>query len=253
VGDEALMLARKTKLPVVVGARRSIAIVEAMKKYSVDLAILDDAYQVKNIRKTVDVVVIKGGEKNGCTDLFPLGPCREPLVRLRDADAILINSGSVSAEIGGLIQKIPTFRMEYKPVHLYNMKHNLITHYNVLRGKKVLAFSGLGDNRSFFELLRTLGADLVREVSFPDHHDYRDKDIEEVSSFESASLVVTTEKDAVKIGGMKLPDNLFYLSVEVDIEGEQELINVIRRKIEASGLTLPSLGAENSVKKHWAN
>jgi tetraacyldisaccharide 4'-kinase len=253
VGDEALMLARKTKTPVVVGKRRALAIIEAMKKCNIDLALLDDGFQVKNIRKTVEVVVIKGGENDRAYNLFPYGPYREPMGRLRDADAILINNGSLGSEIAGLIVGIPTFRVEYRPLHLYNMKHNLITHYNVLKGKKVLAFSGLGDNRSFFELLKSLGAHVVREISFQDHHAYRSKDIDKISSFGDANLIITTEKDAVKISGITIPDNLFYLSIEVNIEREQELIEVIQRKLDASGHTLPGLKAGEKVQRHWAH
>jgi len=177
----------------------------------------------------------------------------EVSIRLRDADAILINNGCLGSEIAGLIEGIPTFVMEYRPLHLYNMKHNLITHYNVLKEKKVLAFSGLGDNRSFFEFLRSLGAHVVREISFQDHHSYRSKDIEEISSFRDINLIITTEKDAVKISGLTIPDNLFYLSIEVNIEREQELIEVIQRKLGISGLTLPGLRAGKRVRKNWAN
>jgi tetraacyldisaccharide 4'-kinase len=253
VGDEALMLARKTKIPVVVGTRRSLAIIEAMKKCSVDLAILDDGFQVKNIKKDVEVVVVKGGERNKSSDLFPLGPCREPINRLKDADAVLVNNGIIGSDISNMLEGIPTFQMTYRPVHLYNMKHNLIAHYNILHGKKVFAFSGLGDNRSFFDLLRSLGADVVREVSFQDHHVYSVKDLEMISSFREANLIVTTEKDAVKISEMAIPDNLFYLSVEAKIDKEQELIEVILRKIQASGLSLNGIRPGGRAQKHWAN
>jgi tetraacyldisaccharide 4'-kinase len=251
VGDEAMMLARRTKIPVVVGARRSVAIVEAMNKCKVDLAILDDGYQVRNIKKNVDIVVVKGGERGKCTDLFPLGPCREPIRRLKDADVVLINNGRVNQEIEKAIVGIPTFRMAYRPMHLYNVKHNLITHYNVLKGKKVLAFSGLGDNRSFFELLKSLGADVVREVIFQDHYTYRNKDVKKLSSYNDVNLIVTTEKDAVKLSGMDIPDNLFYLSIEATIEKEQELIEVILKKIGITGITMPDSEINNRFQKHW--
>lgn len=254
VGDEAVMLAKKTKIPVVVGARRSTAIVEAMKKCKVNLAILDDGFQVMNIKKNVDVVVVKGGDFYKCINLFPLGPCREPIVRLKDADVILINNGSVDPEIEKTIVGIPTFRMVYRPMHLYNVKHNLITHYKVLKGKKVLAFAGIGDNSSFFELVRSLGADVVREVSFQDHYAYRVKDIEKLSSYGDVNLIVTTEKDAVKIVDMAIiPDNLFYLSIEVAIEKEQELIDIILKKIGVAGVTIPDLKVENRVQQHWTH
>lgn len=253
VGDEALMLARKTKIPIVVGTRRSLAIVEAMKRYNVDLAILDDGYQVRNVRKDIDVVVVKGGEHNKCTGLFPLGPCREPISRLKDADVVLVNNGDISPEIAGLLKGVPTFEMTYKPVHLYNMKHNLITHYNILKKKKVLAFSGLGDNRSFFDLLRSLGAIVVREISFQDHHVYRQEDIEKISSFQGMSLIVTTEKDAVKIFGMTVPDNLFYLSIDVSIEKEHELVELILKRIGISGMAFTGSGVGDGVHKQWAH
>jgi tetraacyldisaccharide 4'-kinase len=253
VGDEALMLARKTMIPVVVGTRRSLAIVEAIRKHSIDLAILDDGFQVRNIKKNVEVVVIKGGERNKAAGLLPLGPCREPIMRLRDADAVLVNNGDIGSEVTSMLEGIPTFQMTYRPVHLYNVKHNLTAHYNILKGKKVFAFSGLGDNRSFFELLRSLGAHVVREASFQDHHVYTLKDIEHISSISDVNLIVTTEKDAVKIAEMAVPDNLFYLSVEATIEEEQRLIEIIMRKIESSGFTYPGLGARKRFQKHWAN
>lgn len=253
VGDEALMLARKTKIPVIVGTRRSRAIVEAMRKCNVDLALLDDGFQVKNIRKNVEVVVIKGGDNKRNSNLFPLGPFRESMNRLRDADVILINNSSIGSEVKELIDGIPTFKVVYRPIHLYNIKHNLITHYNVIKEKKVLAFCGLGDNKSFFELLKSLGAHVVREISFQDHHAYRNKDIEKISSYRDVNLIITTEKDAVKISGIDIPDNLFYLSIEVNIENEHKLIDVIIRKLKSSGLTLPVLGAKKRVQKYWAN
>lgn len=253
VGDEALMLAKKTKIPVIVGTRRALAIVEAMRTCNVNLALLDDGFQVKNIRKNVEVVVVKGEKNNKSMNLLPLGPCREPMSRLRDADAILINNGNLGPEIARIIEGIPTFQMEYRPIHLYNMKHNLITHYNILKGKKVLAFSGLGDNSSFFELLRSLGANVVREIAYQDHHVYRDKDIEIISSYRDINLIVTTEKDSVKLIGMSIPDNLFYLSIEVNIVKEEELIRVIQKKLESSGLNLPGLYSGSKVQKHWAH
>ncbi|OPY65074.1 MAG: Tetraacyldisaccharide 4'-kinase [Syntrophorhabdus sp. PtaU1.Bin050] len=253
VGDEALMLAKRTKTPVIVGTRRAQAIVEGMRKCDIDLALLDDGFQVKNTKKDVDIVVVNGGERAGAYDLLPLGPCREPVARVREADAILVNKGNLDAGMARLVDGIPVFKVRYKPAHLYNMKRNVMAHFNFLKKRKVLAFSGLGDNTSFFDLLRSLGADIVREVPFPDHHRYTTKDIEELASCKDANILVTTEKDAVKIAGMDVPDDLFYLSIEVTIEREQELLDLICRKLEASNVTLPSLGDGERVRKHWAN
>ncbi|WP_028893731.1 tetraacyldisaccharide 4'-kinase [Syntrophorhabdus aromaticivorans] len=253
VGDEALMLAKRTKVPVIVGARRSQAIVEGMRKCDIDLALLDDGFQVKNTKKHVDIVVVSGGGRGGTYDLFPLGPCREPVARVRDADAVLVNKGYLDPGMARLVDGIPTFKVQYKPAYLYNVKHNVMTHFNFLKKRKILAFSGLGDNESFFELLRSLGAHIVREIPFPDHHRYTPKDIEGLASCKDVKVLITTEKDAVKITGMDVPDGLFYLSIEATIEKEQELLALIRRKLEASEVTLPALGSGERARKHWAN
>lgn len=253
VGDEALMLARRTTVPVVVGTRRGMAIVEAMRKYGADVAILDDGFQVRNLRKNVEIVVIKGNGGKRLFNLFPLGPCREPLERLREADAVLMNGKPMATDVENMIRHVPTFRMTYRPLHLYNMKYNRIAHYNVVRGRKVLAFSGLGDNRSFFRLLRELEAEVVKEYSFRDHHAYSEEDIKKIASFKGASLIITTEKDAVKILGMPMPDNLFYLSVEAEIEREQEFLDVVMKRIqEADGLVLPAHRG-NRDRKYWVH
>lgn len=250
VGDEAFMLSKKTMIPVSVGTRRALAVNEAMKKYNIDIAILDDGFQARNIKKNVEIVVVKGGDHNKSADLFPLGPRRESAGRLRYADAVLINNGSIPPDIANLLADTPTFRMKYRPVHLYNMRHNLITHYNMLTGKKVCAFSGLGDNKSFFEMLRSLGAQVEREFSFQDHHVYRMKDIEKILSFCEVNLIVTTEKDAVKISGMDIPDNLFYLSVEAIIEDQQRLMEIILEKIGSPAFEHHGLGSGNRFQKH---
>jgi tetraacyldisaccharide 4'-kinase len=105
--------------------------------------------------------------------------------------------------------------------------------YRYVRGKKTMAFSGLGDNDSFFKLLEDIGADLVGTVEFPDHHSYSRKDLSRLASWHDAEILVTTEKDAVKIERMELEDNIFYLSIEAQIEDEESLIDLVLSKAGA--------------------
>jgi len=126
---------------------------------------------------------------------------------------------------------IPVFRAQYKPLYLYNIKMNLVAHYNVLKGANILAFSGLGDNRSFFNLLEGIGAHVLHEMPFPDHYAYKTKDMKRLLSFKDVDAFVTTEKDAVKIEHMEVSEHLFYLAIEVVIEREQELMDYILKKI----------------------
>ncbi len=232
VGDEALMLSRKTRVPVLVGSDRAEAVALGMKICPIDLVILDDGFQIRNMEKDLEVLVLNGREGGSGHDLFPLGPYREPLERVREADIILVNKGDLDEEMEEAAGDIPRYRIRYKPAYLYGMKEDGMAHYRLLKGKRVVAFSGLGDNRSFFDLLKDLGAEVVREISFPDHHDYTEREIQKISSYDGADLVVTTEKDAVKMAGMDLPGNLCYLVVTVEIEREEELFDLIRNKLK---------------------
>jgi tetraacyldisaccharide 4'-kinase len=236
VGDEAMMLAKRSQIPVMVGANRIQAIDKGIEMFNIDTAILDDGFQLKNIRKDMDILVLNG--KKGLTnhELFPLGPYRESTGRIGEADIILVNKGELDDDTRHYAGRIPAFHVTYKPVYLLNMKDNLMTHYNFLMGKRILAFSGLGDNRSFFNLLIDLGAEVVHTISYPDHHVYTEKDIEKCASFQDVQHIVTTEKDAVKIVPMKIPENLFYLSIDAVIEGEEELLELITDRIHSRQL-----------------
>ncbi len=230
-GDEAFMLAKKTRIPVIVGKNRLEAIERGIRSFRIDMAILDDGFQVRNLRKDFDLVLLNGKDSPGSHELFPLGPFREPPGRIRDSHAILINKGGLDKETLAYTSSIPNFRVTYKPMHLYKMKRNLITHPDFLKGKRITAFSGLGDNRSFFDLLKNIGAHVVHEMPFPDHHRYTVADLKKCASFDDVHCIVTTEKDAVKIAPMKIPENLFYLSIEAFIEDEDELIKLLLKKI----------------------
>jgi tetraacyldisaccharide 4'-kinase len=231
VGDEAFMLAKRTNIPVVVGKDRLAAIEYGIGSSGIDIAILDDGFQVKKLAKDIELLILKGSESFEKHELFPLGPYREPLARIRDSHAVLVNKGNLDKSTLYFTHTIPKFHIRYKPLHLYNMKRNLIAHYRFLKGKRIVAFSGLGDNHSFFNLLRDIGADIVHEISFPDHHRYTEKDLRKCSSREGIDCIVTTEKDAVKIAYMDLPEDLFYLSIEAVIEDEKRLIAFLLKKI----------------------
>ncbi len=235
VGDEAFMMARKTGIPVIVGNNRAEAIDKGIKTFHIDLAVLDDGFQVRNLHKDMEILLLNGTRNSaGNHELFPSGPCREPLNRIQEADIILINKGELDATMNSLVQGKPSFRVTYSPTHLYNVGQNMMTHYNFLRGKRIVAFSGLGDNQSFFSLLRELGGRLVQTINYPDHYWYKESDLARISSYKDVDILVTTEKDAVKLVHLeRIPDNLFYLAIEARIEGERNLLELIQRKVSS--------------------
>jgi tetraacyldisaccharide 4'-kinase len=232
VGDEAYMLAKKTQIAVLVGADRAETIGKAVRDLRIDVALLDDGFQLKNIKKDMDILILNGRPSGNNYGLFPLGPYREEVERIKDADIILVNKGDMDGDARQYSEGVPVFRARYKPAHLYNIRMNLIAHYNFLKGKNVFAFSGLGDNRSFFDLLKKMGIHVLHEISYPDHYTYKTRDMKMLLSVKDVDAFVTTEKDAVKIAHMDIPENLFYLAIEMAIEREEEFMACVMKKIE---------------------
>jgi tetraacyldisaccharide 4'-kinase len=233
-GDEAFMLARKAQVPVIVGTNRAAAILEGIREFGIDVVLLDDGFQVKNLKKDVEVLILKEKGMGRNDAVFPLGPNREPVTRIQEADVLLVHDGDHDGKPNRFAAGIPMFRIGYKPAYLYNLKRDLIGHFSFLRGKRVLAFSGLGDNESFFGLLADAGARVVRTIAYPDHHKYTPRDMEKIAAIRGVDIIVTTEKDAVKLSGMNIPARLFYLAIDVHIEREQELFGMILGKLQAA-------------------
>jgi tetraacyldisaccharide 4'-kinase len=229
-GDEAVMLARRTALPVIVGKDRAWDIEYGIRNSGIDIAIFDDGYQVRNVRKDVELLVVNGREPAAGMRVFPLGFLREPLESARKADIILVNKGELADSIASLTHGIPVFRVRYRPLHLFNIRKKAAVDYRYARGRKVVAFAGLGDNASFFDLLKGIGADVIEAVDFPDHYEYGTEDIRRLHGHEGAEMIITTEKDAVKMDKLEVTGQFFYLSIEALIEDEDTLIDLIVRK-----------------------
>jgi tetraacyldisaccharide 4'-kinase len=231
VGDEALMLARRTMLPVLVGKDRRESIERGIRDFGIDVALFDDGFQVRNVRKDVEILILDGRACGPALHVFPLGFLREPLEMVKKADILLVSRGEPDGRVRALTKGMPVFHVRYRPLHLCRLKDRAMVDYHHIRGKKVLAFSGLGDNSSFFKLLREIGANVVRTIEFPDHYRYHREDLRRLESLQDVEMVITTEKDAVKIDGTGIRDTFFSLLIEAEIENEDVLIEQICGKM----------------------
>jgi tetraacyldisaccharide 4'-kinase len=230
-GDEPLMLARRTGLPVLVGKKRIEGIRRGVRDFGINLAVLDDGAQVRSVRKDVEIIVLDGSAPGAALHLFPLGFLREPLEMAKKADIILVSKGEPDSRMGGWAAGVPVFRVRYRPLHLCRLSDRATVDYRSMRGKRVLAFSGLGDNRSFFRLLREIGADVVETLEFPDHYRYGAADLARIESFHNVEMAVTTEKDAVRIEAMETGGTIFYLCIEAEFDAPEALIGRICEKV----------------------
>jgi tetraacyldisaccharide 4'-kinase len=207
VGDEPIVVSRRSGCPVWVGADR-VAVCKALRAAheDVDVLILDDGLQHYRLRRDLEIAVVDArGFGNGF--LLPAGPLREPESRLRSVDAVVAHG---AAPVKGYAMKLEgdsvhrmTDASDRKPARFFE-------------GVKVHAVAGIGDPNRFFLHLTRLGFK-IRPHPFPDHYAFSAKDLE----FGEAAPVLMTEKDAVKlrrVAGSDVMANWWVLPVTAQLE-----------------------------------
>lgn len=184
VGDEPVLMARRTGAPVAVAARRFEAARVLTDSGEVDVLIGDDGLQHYALARDLEILVIDGARRYGNERLLPAGPLREPVARAAACDFIVCNGGTPQAgEIPmrlDLMQARPLDGTAARPLATW-------------AGQRVHAVAGIGNPQRFFEMLQARGLN-VESHAFADHHAYVAADLE----FGDTAPVLMTEKDAVK-------------------------------------------------------
>jgi tetraacyldisaccharide 4'-kinase len=194
-GDEPLLLARRTGVPVYVGAERYAAGLLAEEDATGALQVvhlLDDGFQHRRLARQLDVVLLTLEDAED--SLLPAGNLREPLMRLREADVVVLREEEEAA----LRPVVVKFAGAVKAVWV--IRRRLEIPANAPR--RPLVFCGIARAESFSSMLQAEGVAAAGTVAFADHHDYVEPDIErliEAGRRARADGFVTTEKDAVKI------------------------------------------------------
>jgi tetraacyldisaccharide 4'-kinase len=194
VGDEPLMMAQT--VPVMV-ARDRIAGVALARSQGASVILMDDGFQNPAISKDVSLIVIDAerGLGNGC--VFPAGPLRAPLSpQLARTDAlIVVGRGNAAGAVAAAIAS------RDRPVLSAHLRADDAS-VAALRGKRVLAFAGIGDPDRFFRTLQACGIEIARQKAFADHHPFSQGEIEALvaEAKRDALTPVTTEKDLARLG-----------------------------------------------------
>ncbi|HEY3617750.1 MAG TPA: tetraacyldisaccharide 4'-kinase [Candidatus Sulfotelmatobacter sp.] len=186
-GDEPLLIARKLQVPVVVGEDRYDAGRFAESKFGAQLHLLDDGFQHRALARDFDIVLVTPQDAND--RLLPSGRLREPLHSLRRADAIVLASGA-SAESFSIAGKL-----------IWRVRRGIVP-VNV--PPRPLVFCGIARPENFVLQLRAANIEPVAEAFYRDHHAYSEKDIRDLRELKQRSEAggfMTTEKDAVNLGG----------------------------------------------------
>lgn len=191
-GDEAVLLAASLACPVWSGpSRRETARALLAAHPEVDTIVCDDGLQHYALARDVEIAVVDAARGFGNRLPLPAGPLREPLARLAEVDAIVMNG---TTPVAGLPAGVPAFRMALEPQELRNLADpSRRAPLDSLRGLRVAALAGIGNPGRFFDALRALGI-AFEAHPFPDHHRFSADDLR----FPAAEAIVMTEKDAIK-------------------------------------------------------
>lgn len=224
-GDEPCMIAETLpSVPVIVGRDRYSAGMLAWEEFGVRAVVLDDGYQQLGLVKDLNILVVNSKSTRGELRLFPLGALREPLSQVSRADVILYTKCDGAGEPPLLpatgVEK-PVFYSRYRTKGLRKIGDRSLIPPGNATGKRILAFCGIADPASFLSSLKEMGLAIADFITYPDHYRYTPADLAELtnkSNTAGAEMIITTEKDAVKIREY-LPENhpFWAMNVELDI------------------------------------
>jgi tetraacyldisaccharide 4'-kinase len=215
-GDEPLLIAQKLQVPVIVGADRYRAGLLAETKFSSKLHLLDDGFQHRRLHRDFDIVMLPAEDQEGT--LLPIGRLREPLTALRRADAVVLPDS-------------PHRNLEAKTVWRARRAVDIPA-----AGGKMIAFSGIGRPRQFFDALKSANPEIAGTITFRDHHHYDQRDVDRLLNLKKqtrAESFVTTEKDLINLGALSSQlSPLLTAKVRIELESPQQLVIEIIKTIE---------------------
>jgi tetraacyldisaccharide 4'-kinase len=200
VGDEAILLARRSRVPVATGRNRPAA-AQLLINAGCDVIVSDDGLQHYALQRDCEIVVIDGDRRFGNGRLLPAGPMRETPARLRHVDAVVVNGGDAGSD--------GTLRMRLLATSAVAMKYGTTKPLREFSGHPVHAIAAIGNPQRFFAMLRAVGISVI-EHALPDHAKLRIENI----SFADDLPVLMTEKDAVKCRDIAGPHH-WYVPVSV--------------------------------------
>ena len=217
-GDEPLLIARKLQAPVLVGEDRYEAGRFAESKFGPQLHLLDDGFQHRNLARDFDIVIVT--PQDAKDRLLPAGRLREPLVSLQRADAVVLASGADAAAFpltGELVWRV---RRGILPQDV---------------PPRPVVFCGIARPQNFVLQLRAANIEPVAEAFYRDHYAYSEKDVRELLALKQKSDAggfVTTEKDAVNLGGyLSAIEPLAIVPVKMELENAANAVDTMLRKI----------------------
>lgn len=263
IGDESYQIYRKFGGEVIVAVceDRVHGIRELLRTNpSIEMIVLDDAFQHRYVKPTVSVVVSEYNRPVYRDSLLPYGNLREGRRGLNRAEILIVSKCPTNmrpfdySDVRGNYDLMPfqhLFFSHFQYKELRPVFPELATTVPYLdwlgENDRILAIAGIGNPRPFIRQVKSHGARVKVDI-YPDHHNYTRKDIEYIQGrFDSLRkggqrIIVTTEKDAVRLKAnpyfpYELKASTFYLPISVEFDrpdNEPGIIEVLRKIIDGN-------------------
>jgi tetraacyldisaccharide 4'-kinase len=218
VGDEPVLLARRTGAPVAVGRDRPAA-AQLLLRAGCDVIVSDDGLQHYALARDCEIVVIDGDRRFGNGWLLPAGPLRESPGRLKGVDAVVVNGGRP------LLDGALSMRLEAR--NAVSLKDGTLQPLGAMAGTSIHAVAGIGNPERFFNMLRSRGIEVTGR-GLADHARLTPADIE----FGDDKRVLMTEKDAVKCRPFAGPRHWYVpVTASFDLVEAAALLDTVMNKI----------------------
>lgn len=232
-GDEPFLLASKLpNVPVVAESDRRKGALLLEDRFQPDVILLDDGFQHRRLARDLDIVTVDASTGFGRGLLLPAGFLREPIGSLKRASLIWLTRVNQSENADTIIARIkqvtqaPIISSYHQPEGLIQAATHDRFPLSYLSQKNVLLFSGIANHPAFEKTVVALGAIISDHEKFPDHYHYQPHDVERIMALaksKQAQLILTTEKDFVRLKERAGPDfQFYYLTIEIRICSNEE-------------------------------
>lgn len=223
VGDEALVLARRSGCKVAVGPDRNAA-AQLLLKEGVNIVVSDDGLQHLRLRRDFEILVVDGELGFGNGRCLPAGPLREPAGRAATVDFVVQNGGAKELKLPGRAPRLQMRLRQLVAVPVAGGENRRLAEFT---GSPVHAVAGIGNPERFFRQLEGLGLELIRHP-LSDHALITMDDI----LFTDHYPVLMTEKDAVKCSEFADQRHYFVpVTAELRESDAQRLIDTLQRSL----------------------
>jgi len=241
VGDEVRFLAETLPDAIFsVDQHKTTAAKRLAESGEVDLILVDDGYQHRELARDIDIVTYDAAIKRRKLKLFPYGVLREPESALRRTDVVIITRSNFSKDITKLRRRIKKLAPNAAHYHAQFMIRELVSKdqrrpIKYLEDKSVFLFAGVGNFTVLRKMVTMLCGDLDGYRELSDHQQY-DRDLLESLKAEAdkhdSDVIITTGKDWVKLGDFDFDREIYYLAQSIDLDpGEEKLIADLQQRL----------------------